>query len=171
MTTVYLIRHSEKFDIFKKMGKYNSDENPNGTFKSRMLSINGEKRAEILGKELELQNLDAVYASTYARSMQTAKYLSEPQNLPLNIDKDFDEITEGDVEADKWVEECDKQYADLDYKANNGESHNDVDLRFTRGFWNAIEEYRGKRIAIVSHGCAITCFLNKYVEWVRASQM
>lgn len=81
MTTIYLIRHSAKYDVYKKIGKFNSDEDNLTQYKNRTLSIEGEKRAEILGQEPELQNLDAVYCSTYIRSIETAKYLSEPQNL------------------------------------------------------------------------------------------
>ena len=167
MTTIYLIRHSAKYDVYKKIGKFNSDEENLTQYKNRTLSIEGEKRAEILGQEPELQNLDAVYCSTYIRSIETAKYLSEPQNLCLNIDKRFDEISEGDLETSEWVEAYDRQYVERDLKFPNGESHNEVCKRFTEGFWETILENRGKRIAIVTHGCAMTCFMQPYIEFVK----
>lgn len=166
MTTIYLIRHSAKFDVFRKLGKFNSDDNNYGQYKYRCLSIEGEKRAEILGKEAELQKLDAVYCSTYVRAMETAKYLAEPQNLSLNVDKRFDEISEGDLESAVWNEGCDRQYIELDLKFPNGESHNEVFKRFDEGFWETVLENRGKRVAIVTHGCAMTCFMHPFVEFV-----
>ena len=166
MTTVYLIRHSAKYDVFRKLGKFYSDDDNYGQYKYRTLSIEGEKRAEILGKEAELQNLDAVYCSTYVRAMETAKYLAEPQNLSLNVDKRFDEISEGDLESDIWTESCDRQYIELDLKFPNGESHNEVFKRFNEGFSETVLENRGKRVAIVTHGCAMTCFMNPYIELV-----
>ena len=39
--------------------------------------MTGEKRAEILSNEKELQNIDVVYTSNCVRTLQTAKYLLE----------------------------------------------------------------------------------------------
>ena len=46
-----------------------------------MLSVTGEKRAEILCSKEEFNNIDVVFASNMVRSMQTAKYLCYNQNL------------------------------------------------------------------------------------------
>ena len=56
-----------------------------------ILSVSGEKRADILSKQEELQNIDKVYASNCVRTLSTAKYLLARQNLKVN-----DEILSND---------------------------------------------------------------------------
>ena len=152
--------------MFNRLGKFETSYDHFMQFKNRPLSVEGEKRAEILSRETELQNLDAVYCSNYPRAMETAKYLSESQDLPLNVDERFDEITEGDLDSFEWDEKCDAQYSDLDLKFPNGESHNDVRKRYSEGFWQTVKEHRGKRVAIVTHGCSMSVFMLIYAELV-----
>lgn len=83
-TIVYLIRHSTKFNP-KDIEIYNSTDSKQLKTEKRMLSIEGEKRAEILSKEPEFKNIDVIYSSDYTRAMQTAKYFLN-DNLKLNID-------------------------------------------------------------------------------------
>lgn len=86
-----------------------------------ILSVNGEKRAEILSRQNELQNIDKVYASNCVRTLSTAKYLLARQNLKVNIDDRLDERRVGiknDTLVKDWFE---KQYLDEDYKTVGGE--------------------------------------------------
>ena len=50
MTTVYLIRHSTKFDP-QNIDIYNTTDDKQLKTEKKMLSIEGEKRAEILSNE------------------------------------------------------------------------------------------------------------------------
>ena len=75
LTTIYLIRHSTKFNVKEDIESYNTTDNKQLKTEKNMLTIEGEKRAEILSKQEEMQNLDKVYCSNYTRAMQTAKYL------------------------------------------------------------------------------------------------
>ena len=163
-TIVYLIRHSVRFNG-QKIEKYNSDQNQIIKNEKVILSVEGEKRAEILCKEKELQNIDVVYTSNCVRAMQTAKYLIENQNLVANIDDRFDERRAGkpncDVVTDWWV----KQYTDENYKTEGGESQKEVRERFTEALNEVLEENKGKRIAIFSHGYAITFFLMTWCKF------
>ena len=89
-TTVYLIRHSTKFDS-NYIQNYNTNQNQTLKNEKIILSVEGEKRAEILSCQRELENLDVVCASNCVRSLQTAKYIIEKQNLKVSIDERFDE--------------------------------------------------------------------------------
>lgn len=89
-TTVYLIRHSIRFNS-KNILQYNTIQNKTIKNEKIILSVEGEKRAEILSNEKELQNIDVVYVSNCVRTLQTAKYILEKQNLKVNIDERFDE--------------------------------------------------------------------------------
>ena len=56
-----------------------------------ILSVEGERRADILCNQEELQNIDCVYTSNCVRTLETAKYLLDKQNLNVTIDERFDE--------------------------------------------------------------------------------
>ena len=164
-TTVYLIRHSVRFNK-DNIESYNTNQNKLILNEKIVLSTEGEKRAEILSNEKELQNIDLVYASNCVRTLQTAKYLLEKQNLKVHIDERFDERRTGkpndDIVKDWFV----RQYLDENYKTEGGESQVDVRKRVTEALYEILDdaENKGKRIAIFSHGYAITFFLMTWCE-------
>ena len=163
-TTIYLIRHSVRFNS-NKILQYNTNQNNILKNEKIILSVEGERRAEILSDEKELQNIDTVYTSNCVRTLQTAKYLLKQQNLRVNIDERFDERRVGkpndDIVKDWWL----KQYIDENYKTEGGESQKEVRSRFTDAFNDVLKANKGKRIAIFSHGYAITFFLMTWCKF------
>ena len=146
-TTVYLIRHSVRLKE-RLIEKYNTVQNDTIKSEKSILSPEGEKRAEILSNEKELQNLDVLYASNCVRTLQTAKYIMEKQNLTINIDERLDERRTGKsipMTRQEWLE---NQYLNPEFKTEGGESQLDVRKRFNEAFNELIEENREKRIAI-----------------------
>ena len=83
-TIVYLIRHSVRFNNKEMIESYKTNQNALLKNEKIVLSVTGEKRAEILSNEEELQDIDVVYTSNCVRTLQTAKYLLEKQNLKAN---------------------------------------------------------------------------------------
>ena len=61
-TTVYLIRHSIRFNN-DYIEEYNTIQNKTIRNEKVVLSVEGEKRAEILSKEDELEDVDVLYSS------------------------------------------------------------------------------------------------------------
>ncbi len=163
-TTIYLIRHSIRFNT-DYIERCNTSQNKTILNEKISLSPEGEKRAEILSNEEEFQNLDAVYASNCVRTLQTAKYTLEKQNLKVSIDERFDERRSGkpndNVVKDWWL----RQYLDENYKTEGGESQKDVRERFTEAFNEVLNENKGKRVAIFSHGYAITFFIMTWCKF------
>ena len=163
-TTVYLIRHSVRFNS-KNIFQYKTNQNKTIKNEKIILSVEGEKRADILSNEEELQNIDIVYTSNCVRTLQTAKYLLEKQNLKANIDERFDERRTGktndEIVKDWWL----RQYIDENYKTEGGESQKEVRERFTYAFNEVLEANKGKRIAIFSHGYAITFFIMTWCKF------
>ena len=163
-TTVYLIRHSVRFNS-KNILQYNTKQNKTIKNEKIILSVEGEKRAETLSNEKELQNIDIAYTSNCVRTLQTAKYILEKQNLKANIDDRFDERRAGkpndDIVKDWWL----RQYIDENYKTEGGESQKEVRERFTEAFNEILEANKGKRIAIFSHGYAITFFIMTWCKF------
>lgn len=163
MTTIYLIRHSVRMkkDMIES---YNTTQNDIIKSEKIILSSEGEERARILSEEEELQNIDVVYASNCVRTLATAKYLLEKQNLKVNIDERFDERRAGkpnETEHPNWFLE---QYFDCNYKTEGGESQLDVRKRFEEVLDEVLEKHQNKRIAIFTHGYAITFYLLKYCK-------
>lgn len=159
ITTVYLVRHSVRLNNNKIINKYNTTQTSLLKNEKVVLSVKGEKRAEILSNEKELQNIDVVYTSNCVRTLQTAKYLLENQSLKVNIDERLDERKVGisnESEVSDWFK---KQYLEQSYKTDGGESQKEVRKRMREVFYEIVNNNKGKRIAIFSHGYAITFLL------------
>ena len=163
-TIVYLIRHSIRFNK-DYIEQYNTYQNTTIRNEKVVLSSQGEKRAEILSNEEELQNLDVIYVSNCVRTLQTAKYIIEKQNLKVNIDERFDERRTGKEANLPRKERLLNQYLDENFKTEGGESQREVRERFSEAFKEVINNNKGKRIAIFSHGYAITFFIMKWCKF------
>ncbi len=164
-TTVYLIRHSVRFDD-NLIESYKTSQDIKLRYEKIILSVEGEKRAEILSNEKELQNIDVVYTSNMVRTLQTAKYLLDKQNLKANIDERFGERISGKPNDDIYPNWFELQYQDINFKTEGGESQLDVRKRFTSAFNEIVNQNKGKRIAIFAHGLAITFFLLQWCKLV-----
>ncbi|MBP3707320.1 MAG: histidine phosphatase family protein [Clostridia bacterium] len=168
-TTIYLIRHSVRYDVKNIIDEYNTTEDKHLKNQKLVLTPLGEKRAEILSNEEELQNIDVAYASHYVRTLQTAKYLLEKQNLKINIDERFGERESGKPNDDVYPNWYELQYKDENFKTEGGESQLDVRNRVSQAFFEAVEKNRGKRIAIFAHDYAISFFLLKWCKVVEVN--
>lgn len=166
LTTVYLIRHSSKFDQKAQVESYNTTDNKQLKTEKKMLSIEGEMRAKALSEKEEMQKLDKVYCSNYTRAMQTAKYIIEKNDLKLNIDDRFNERKNGNPDKEKHPDFFTLQYWDKNFKNPEGESQAEVRKRMTEAFWEVINKNRGKRIAIVSHGTSISFLLMNWCKLI-----
>lgn len=163
MTTVYFIRHSVRMDL-RDIESYNTTQSELVQNEKIILSVDGEKRAELLSEQQELQNIDVIYTSNCVRTLQTAKYFLEKQHLKVNIDDRLDERRKGVSNENLFPDWFERQYLDENFKTDGGESQKEVVKRVSECFYEIIEKYKGKRIAIFSHGYAITFFLLKFCE-------
>ena len=160
-TVVYLIRHSVRMKG-EMIDTYNTSQSNLLKNEKIILSVSGEKRAEILSREEELQNIDVLYTSNCVRTLQTAKYMMYSQNLKANIDSRFDERrvgTDFSLNVSDWVV---LQYTDSNFRPLGGESQEEVRNRMYEALEEVVSANKGKRIAIFSHGLAITFLLLKW---------
>lgn len=88
ITEVFLIRHSEQLRIQTNGNIHEDSQTSNEKI---ILSINGEQKAEELSNRNELQNIDAIWSSNYARAIGTAKYIAQNNNIQIFIDERFNE--------------------------------------------------------------------------------
>ena len=152
-TTVYFIRHSVRFKNTELIESYKTDQ-------SELL----KNEKIILSNEEELQNMDVVYTSNCVRTLQTAKYLLDKQKLKVNIDDRFDERRVGVPNEDKVSDWYTQQYLDENYKTVGGESQLEVRDRMYEALMEVVNANKGKRIAVFSHGYAITFLLLKWCK-------
>lgn len=161
MTTIYLIRHSKPMKV---NNTFNSDSLQIQNEKSS-LSIEGEQIAQNKLSKKEFDNINILYSSNYVRTIQTAKYLSIKNDIEINVISDLGERRFG---IDSWNELPEnferKQFLDENYKLNNGENQKEVRDRMYSVIMKILNEYPDKRIAIVSHGTAISYLLKKWCK-------
>ena len=161
MTTIYLIRHSKSMKVNNTFNKDNLQlQNEKSS-----LSIEGEQIAKDKLNKKEFDGIDILFSSSYVRTIQTAKYLANKNNLEINVISDLGERKFG---IDSWNELPDKferkQFLDENYKLNNGENQKEVRDRMYSVIMKVLNEYPNKRIAIVSHGTAISYLLKKWCD-------
>lgn len=129
------------------------------------LSIEGEELASNVSKESELQNIDVVISSNYVRAMSTAKYISKANNVNLIVNSAFGERKFGVNSWDELPSGFElRQNDDENYKIGDGESQKEVRERVYKALMKVIDEYKDKRIVIVSHGSAILWLLKQWCD-------
>ena len=165
MTTIYLIRHSVRLPL-NMIESYHTSQDKTILNEKIILSSLGEIRAKLLSEKEELQNIDVVYTSNCVRTLATAKYLIEKQNLKVNIDDRLDERRIGLSNVDKYPDWFTRQYFDESFKTEGGESQKEVRNRVDEVINEILIKHKNKRIAIYSHGYAITFYLLKYCKLI-----
>lgn len=166
-TIIYLIKHAEEFE---ENGIKNTDESTQIMNEKFILSVNGEQQAKKLSENDELQNIDVLWTSSYARAKGTAKYIADKNNIKMNIDCRLNERKLGDLRIiAEWMK--DKKYGivqeyllNKEWKSLGGESCNEVTTRATDFINMILHDYNGKRIALVSHGALISFLLTNWCK-------
>lgn len=157
-TTIYISRHSQPMKLnFDKSSDCLQLQN-----EKQILSIEGERRAKILSELDELKNVDVVISSNYVRAIETAKYVAEKNNKEIYVIDDFGERRFGINSWDELPENFgDKQFENENYKMLNGESRKEVTERMLNALNKVLEDYKGKKITIISHGTAMNYLFMK----------
>lgn len=158
-TTIYLIRHSEPLKNIDYLMAGDSLQVKN---EKNILSPNGEKYAEKLSLNKEMENIDVVISSKYVRAMSTAKYIALHNGVNINVIEDFDERKFGIDSYDELPENFEEmQKKDPNFKMEKGECQSDVAKRMYSSLIKVLNECMGKRVVIVSHATAITFLFMK----------
>ena len=166
-TIIYLIRHAETVD---ENGIRNTSEDSQMINEKEILSVHGEEQSKKLSKNIELNNIDVIWSSSYTRAKETAKYIANINNLPINLDSNLNERKLGNLKElgefmkDKSTRDpSQEQLLDRKFKTSDGESAEDTNQRMTKVFDRILKEYEEKKIAVVSHRRFNKIFLTKLV--------
>ena len=162
MTTIFLMRHSI---ALKNINNDCNNDSLQLQNEKMPLSIEGEELASNISKEEELQSIEVVISSNYVRAMATAKYISKANNVNLIVNSAFGERKFGVNSWDELPTDFGlRQNNDENYKMGDGESQKEVRERVYKALMKVIDEYKDKRIVIVSHGSAILWLLKQWCD-------
>ncbi len=147
MTDVYFIRHCE------------SDRGHHDD-RTRPLTPKGQKDARLVTEYLKDKRIDAVLSSPFRRAVDTVEPFAESAGLPVIP---IEALRERRVDSG-WIEDFDgfarRQWEDFSYKRTDGESLGEVQARMTEGLQKILMEYEGKRVAVGSHGTALSVLVH-----------
>ncbi len=162
-TIVYLIRHAETVN---ENGIRNTNEDSQMINEKEILSVYGEEQSRKLSENIELNNIDVIWSSSYTRAKATAKYIANANNLPINLDSNLSERKLGNLKElgefmkDKKTRDPSQEHLlDRKFKTSDGESAEETKTRMTKFFDRILKEYEGKKIAVVSHRWFYKIFL------------
>lgn len=156
MKNIYLIRHSAPF-----VELYESDKMTwNEYNKNMILSSEGEENAKKLCSLNIFKNVDLIYSSNSYRAISTSKYVAEMNNLPIRIDDRINERSFGiNLISDLPNDFVKNQFTDKDLKYKDGESLNDVNIRFDN-FIRELLDNDKESILLFIHGIVLMSYLS-----------
>lgn len=127
----------------------------------------GHLQAEKVSERLKDTPIDVIYSSTLKRTMQTAGYIAQAQNLPVSSSDELKEINGGDWEDLTW-KELEEGWPDAYdtwdnhphiHQMPNGESMAEFQQRTLNEVLFIIKQNPGKNICIVTHGTVIRALI------------
>lgn len=158
-TELYLLRHGQtdwnKQSIFQ--GQTDIELNETGIAEAK-------KAADIFTKI----KLDHIYSSDLKRAKKTASFVAAQKDLKIKEDSNAREMNFGDWEGLKF-DQIKEQYTDeleawqddpLHNSPSNGEQMLDFKKRIVDFFNQIIEENKGDKILVVTHGGVIKLYLS-----------
>jgi broad specificity phosphatase PhoE len=129
------------------------------------LSDYGRKQAEKLAESLKKESIEGIISSPLKRAYQTAQAIGKYHNVPIELEKNLQELNHGDFEntamdelKEKHLPFLKKWFLDpASVVMPNGESLHDVQMRA----WRAIEKIidTSKNVLVVSHSMTIMTIL------------
>ncbi len=166
MKTIYLIRHSNQYKNIYCQNDSLDEHTQNILIP---LSCQGEKNAKKIADKYFSNNINYLCSSEYSRAINTAKYISNNNNIPINIFSEFNERNLGEPEnitEQFWLQ----QLKNEKIKTKNGESQQEVRNRMLKGIKIVLNSIIDNESAvIISHATAITFLLMNWCELIDAS--
>lgn len=166
MKTIYLIRHSNQYKNIYYQNSLLDEYTKNILIP---LSSEGEQTAKKIADKYFSNNINYLCSSEYSRAINTAKYISSNNNIPINIFSEFNERNLGETEnitEQFWLQ----QLKNEQIKTKNGESQQEVRNRMLNGIKKVLENIKDNESAvIVSRASAITFLLMNWCELINAT--
>lgn len=149
MTTVYFIRHAQS-------NRFEKDD------RTRPLTEEGMADTLKVTDALKNSGIKHIISSPYVRTIQTVKNLSETLGIMIETDEDLRERNAGQWHGDNFFDFIKQQWSDFNYHILDGECLADVQKRNISALNRIIEKYENEKIAIATHGTALSTIINYY---------
>ena len=149
MTEIYFVRHAQS----------RSDDRDDRT---RRLTETGKRDSEAVSWLLADRGITFVASSPYTRAIDTVSGFAELAGLPVNTYEDLRERNAGGWYGDNFFEFIERQWADFDHHIEDGESLREVQERNVKVIKQLIFEHEDEKIAVATHGTALSAILNYY---------
>ncbi len=159
MTELYLVRHAQTAGNKQLAFQGLTDAD---------LSPEGELQLEQLSNRFAETPVDVIYSSPLIRARKTAAAINRAHGREIIIDAGLIEIDAGDLEGIPFSEVYEKYPEEIARFMNapelfampGGESMQQVYERMTAAVERIVTQNEGKRIVVVSHGCALQNYLS-----------
>lgn len=163
-TEIFFVRHGETDYNKRKLFFGHSDPELNETGKEQL-----RRTKKLIDKQME--EIDIVFSSDLKRCTQSLEILELDRNIEKIMEMDFRELNFGIFEGKTFEEiklEFPEKVAEMQknwktFKAENGESLEELEVRVARKLDEVIEKHRGKKILIVSHAGVIQTAISHYL--------
>lgn len=149
MTEVYFVRHAQS-------RRDDTDD------RTRRLTETGQRDSKAVSWVLADRGIDHIASSPYRRAIDTISDLAELLDLPVNIYEDLRERHAGGWHGENFFEFIERQWADFDYHIKDGECLREVQERNIKVLKQLLAEHRDEKIAVATHGTALSSILNHY---------
>lgn len=149
MTCIYFVRHAQP------------DRNVHDD-KLRPLTDEGLRDSQAVTWVLKNKNIHYLISSPYKRSIDTIGNLAETLGMEIHTDDDFRERNAGKWHGDKFFDFIQKQWADFNYRIEDGENLSEVQSRNIGALKRVLTEHDGENVVIATHGTALSVILNYY---------
>jgi 2,3-bisphosphoglycerate-dependent phosphoglycerate mutase len=148
-TMFYFVRHAQpNYDNHDDM--------------SRELTAKGLADRRLVTEFLDRQGIEVVLSSPYKRAIDTLKEFADKQGLEIHPLDDFRERRIDSVWIADFPAFSKRQWEDFQFKLSDGESLSEVQERNVGALRYAMNTYAGKRIAVGSHGTALSTLINHF---------
>jgi 2,3-bisphosphoglycerate-dependent phosphoglycerate mutase len=150
-TTIYMVRHAES--------PYTE-----GSERTRGLTLEGKKNAGKITGILKDEGINMIISSPYARAILTVEGLAGELELDIQIFEDLRERHFSDclITNEEFIPAMKRMFDDPTYSLPGGESNIVCQKRSVGVMKFILEEHKGKKIAVGTHGNVMTLMMNYF---------
>lgn len=144
-TYIYFVRHGEV---------YNPKKIWYGRLPFHGLSKNGRNQIEETAKYLKNKQINVIYSSPLLRARQSAEIIRKKLNLPkIHFSKNLLEVKSSlQGSSDEYMLSINYDFYAAPGKKITGETIKQLSARMQQFSKRVVKKYKGKHIAVVSHG-------------------
>ncbi|ASA20811.1 histidine phosphatase family protein [Paenibacillus donghaensis] len=153
ITSLYMVRHAASpFVVGEEL--------------KRGLSEQGLKDARVISDILMNEEIALLISSPYKRAIDTISFLAEALNQEIHRYEELREraivSTEIEIAHEEILRGIERSFSDVNYKMQGGESTLEAQKRVIPLIEKIINQYKGKKVAVGTHGNIMTIILNYF---------